>query len=123
MANKARLTAGGAWSGSAGAVTGDHIDDSIVALEGGANDEFTPVLNADINIIKVCAAAGDSVKLPKGEAGDDLWLRNGGGSSLTVFPASNGRIDGAEIDAPVQLAAGKSKLFKSVGRADWITTS
>jgi hypothetical protein len=123
MTSKARLTSSGAWSGSAGAVTGDHIVDTIVALPGGANDGDTPVLNGDINIIKVCAAAGDSVKLPKGEAGDDLWLRNGGGSSLTVFPASNGRIDGAEIDAPIQLPSGKSKLFKSVGRADWITTS
>lgn len=123
MATRSRLVSSGAWGGSAGAVTGDHINDAIVALAGGANDEDTPVLDADINIIKVCAAANDSVKLPKGEAGDELWLRNGGGFTLNVFPAVNGRIDGDDIDKPIQLAAGKSKLFKSVGRADWITTS
>jgi hypothetical protein len=117
------LIASGAWGGSAGGITGDHVEDQIVALAGGANDEKTPVLTGDINIIKVCATAGDSVKLPPGEAGDDLWLRNGGGETAAVFPAVNGRIDGDEIDKPISLAAGKSKLFKSVGRNDWITPS
>jgi hypothetical protein len=123
MSNRQRLTASGAWSGSVGALVGDSINSEIVALAGGANDSHTPVLKADINIIKVCAAAGDSVKLPKGDTGDDMWVRNGGGETANVFPPDNGRIDGEEIDAPRPLPSGKAVIFKSVGRADWITAN
>lgn len=123
MANKSRLISAGGWAGSAGAVTGDHIVDNITALAGGANDATTPVLTGDVNLVTVCATASDSVRLPRGVPGDEMWVRNSGAATLNVFPTLGGRINDAAVDGALPLATKKSAHFKAIGSQDWITTS
>jgi hypothetical protein len=120
MATQARLISGGAWAGSAGAVTGDNIVDNIVAQPGGPYGPDIPEMKGDVNLV-TDVATGGGVRLPTGVRGDEVWVRNAGEGALNVYPTLGGRINGAAVDAPLSLPVNKSALFKAIGRQDWIT--
>lgn len=95
------LASGNGWSGT-----------SLTARAGGGQANATPLRSA-MNLVAVCATAGDSVQLPPAAGGQNIWLANGGAASCQVF-ASPGAdtINGVANGTGIALAAGKSiELF------------
>ena len=82
---------------------------SLTARAGGGQANATP-LTAAINLIAVCATAGDSVMLPPATGGQVIWVINGGAASSQIFAAAGlgGTINGVAGTTGIALAAGKS---------------
>ncbi len=80
------------------------------------------VLNARVNVISVCANAGDAVTLPTGcGKGAELIVRNNGAASADVFPPTAlATINGGSAGAAVAVANAKAGIFICVS-ADGLT--
>ena len=92
----------------------------VTALAGGANSASTPQLTSVVNVVSTCATAGDSVRIPVGELGDEVFIRNNGAASCNVFPQSGGAFNGGSADAAFAVGAAKTAHFKNIGGNNWV---
>src|SRR5215469_11238153 len=95
---------------------------TYTARAGGGRANAT-ILNAAVNLISVCATAGDSVKLPPAVGGQVMWVINGTAASAQMFAAdgTSDTINGVAAATGVALAAGKSDVVMSPLRGAWFT--
>jgi hypothetical protein len=101
------LASGNGWSGA-----------SLTAHAGGGQAAATPLVNA-VNLIAVCATAGDSVLLPPAMGGQTMWVANGGAAAAQVFGLSSDTINGVAGSTGISVAAGKSTVLMSAIRGSW----
>jgi hypothetical protein len=95
---------------------------TVTATAGGTRPPATP-LTAAINLIAVCATAGDSVMLPPATGGQLMWISNAGAASAQIFAAAGttDTINGVAAATGIALAAGKSDVIMSPLAGAWFT--
>lgn len=95
---------------------------SLTAHAGGTRAPATPLSSA-INLIAVCATAGDSIMLPPATGGQVMWVANAGAASCQIFAAmgTSDTINGVAAATGVALAAGKSDTVFSPLPGAWFT--
>ena len=78
------------------------------------------VIKSSYNVYDTVATAGDAVTLPVTFiVGTKIWIKNDGGASMDIFPASGDNL-GAGVDTAVSLANGSTALFlATVANATW----
>jgi hypothetical protein len=93
---------------------------SLTAHAGGGQAAATPLASA-INLIAICATAGDSVVLPPAMGGQIMWIANGGAASAQIFTAVGlgGTINGIAGTTGIALAAGKAMTLMSPLAGAW----
>jgi len=105
--------------------------DGLVAKAGGGKAGATP-LTAHVNTIATAATAADSVILPKGFAGAEVWVINDGAEAVQVFGLDNDTINGVATGTGVSVAAASKTIFKcnkasppvssgGTGVSNWVT--
>lgn len=85
--------------------------DGIVAAAGGTQALATQ-LGSAVNNVSTVATAADSVKLPKGFPGLEVWVANEDADSLQVFLYGTGTIDGTDGSVTGVAQATGTKLYK-----------
>jgi hypothetical protein len=97
---------------------------TVTAHAGGGRAAATPLTGA-INLVAVCATAGDSVMLPPATGGQLLWVSNAGVASTQIFAntAGSDTINGVAAGTGVALAAGKSDVLMSPLSGAWFTVA
>ena len=97
------------------------------AIVGGCTSGLTAVGNAQANALQLpssnnllsgAAAAGTGAKLPKCEAGAEVWLRNDGGQACLVYPFEPAGVTVAGA-ASFTVATGKTACFKALSDTYW----
>ena len=93
-----------------GIINGNGFTANSLTAHAGGTQALATQLNAAINLIAVCATAGDSVILPPATGGQFLTVINGGAASAQIFTALGlaGTINGIAGTTGIALAAGKS---------------
>lgn len=122
MAFNREAVAAGMWKGTAQALFGTSTTLSgITALAGGANSASTTQLPATTLVtVSTCATSADSVRIPIGEAGDEMWVLNSGAAPCAVFPQTGGSFNGGTADAKFTVTNAKLAHFKNIGGSNWI---
>lgn len=101
----------------------------ITAKAGGGQANATQ-LNAANNIINTVATGADSVKLPKGINGLEVWIQNAGANSAQVFTYGTGTInntDGVATGVALAANAASATMYKCInvnaqtGAETWVT--
>lgn len=82
----------------------------LVAKAGGGKANAVQ-LNSAICEIDVAATGADSVKLPPGYSGLQVFIANGGASSVQVFGSGNDTINGVDTATGVAQGPGLSALY------------
>jgi hypothetical protein len=103
------LATGNGWSGA-----------SLTAHAGGGQAAATPLVSA-LNLIAVCATAGDSVILPPAMGGQTMWVSNGTAAASQVFATGTDTINGVAGSTGISLAAGKSTVLMSPIQGAWFS--
>lgn len=117
-------TTAGAWysnglgTGYSGALPTVSFMNGIAALAGGAQVGATQITNV-INRVTTVATAGDSVKLPASAGGLQIVVTNAASVSLNVYPSSGDAINGAAVNLPQAIAAGKTSSFSCAVSGQW----
>jgi hypothetical protein len=101
------LASGNGWSGA-----------SLTAHAGGGQAAATPLVSA-VNLIAVCATAGDSVALPPAMGGQTMWVANGGAAAAQIFGVGTDTINGVAGSTGISVAAGKSTVLMSAIQGSW----
>lgn len=101
----------------------------ITARAGGGQARATQ-LNAANNILGTVVTAADSVKLPKGINGLEVWIQNAGASNAQVFTYGTGTInntDGVATGVVLAPNAASATMYKCInvnaqtGAETWVT--
>jgi len=103
----------------------NSAQDGIIAGAGGTQALATQ-LGAAVNNVSTVASANDSVKLPKGFPGLEVWVANEDADSLQVFTYGAGTINGTNgATTGVALATGvalyKCLKVSSAGVETWVS--
>jgi len=98
------------------------VDDNIpiggnpaVTAFGGGGQANATVLTALFNTITVCAAPGDSVRVPDPGAGMWVGVVNATPNSFDMFPQVGGQIMALGVNVAQPVASGERWLFASTG--------
>lgn len=100
----------------------------IVARAGGGQALATP-LTSHVNNIATVASATDSIRLPLGFPGLEVWVRNAGANSAQVFTSRTGTINGTDSVATgvaLAVAANSATIYKCLavsgaGAETWVS--
>lgn len=100
----------------------------IVAFAGGGYANATR-LTSHVNNIATVGTAADSVKLPQGFPGLEVWIRNAGANGAQVFTSRAGTINGTDsVATGVLQAAGantaliyKCLAVSAAGAETWVS--
>jgi len=89
----------------------------LTALAGGANPSAAAnILSSGVNVVSVCATAGDSMKLPASMAqGAKVRVYNTSAATLDVFPNTGATINGGSVDSEKGVATLTGATFVQVG--------
>lgn len=74
-------------------------------------------LPASNNLITT-ALAGTGAKLPKGEGGNEVWVRNDGANAVLIYPFEPTGVT-IGTGASFSVAAGKTACFKAITNIYW----
>lgn len=107
MATGNKMVAGGSGATLARAIVGDAATALVAA---GTTQATALALPADNNFVGT-AAASTGVILPPGNAGDSIFVYNGGANSLTVYPPVGGTINNLSANTGLALATLKSGTY------------
>lgn len=118
-------------------VGGDDINNIVAQLNSakdgisagvGGTQALATQLGAAVNNVATVASANDSVKLPKGFPGLEVWIANEDADSLQVFlyGTSTGTIDGTDGSATGVAQAQGAKVYKclkvsTAGVETWVS--
>jgi hypothetical protein len=87
----------------------------VTALAGGANSASTPIMSSGINVVSVCASAGDSVILPASmPQGAKIRVFNTSAATLDIFPNTGATINGGTADSEKGIATLTGATFVQV---------
>ena len=111
-----RLLGLGGSAGFSGAVCG-QASNTLTAT--GANQGAALALTTEINNVTTVAAS-TGVRLPPGEMGAFVVVRNGGANALLVYPATGGAINALATNAGYSVAAGSTALLFGVTDTLWV---
>lgn len=103
----------------------NSMEDGITATAGGGKPTARQLTSA-VNTIATVTTAADSVKLPKGYPGLEVWVVNEDADSLQVFGYASDTIDGVATGTGVAQAQGKTiyrvnKYNPATGIANWVS--
>lgn len=88
----------------------------VTALAGGANSASTPIMSSGVNVVSVCASAGDSVVLPANmPQGARVSVYNIAAATCDVFPNAGATINAAAANAELGIATLTGATFVQVG--------
>lgn len=108
MTKQSEVMSAGNPATSAGAIAGS-VARSLVATGTVTGDALA--LAAANNFFGT-VAANTGARLPPGTEGDEIFVYNGGASTLTVYPPSGGTINNLSADTGLALATLKSAVYK-----------
>jgi len=92
------------------------VNTGVTALAGGANSASTPVMSSGVNVVSVCATAGDSVRLPANiPQGGTVMVVNTSAATLDIFPNSGATINAGTADSEKGIATLTGATFVQVG--------
>lgn len=106
-----KILGGGISGPAARAIVGD-VATGLTAV--GATQATALALAADNNFIST-AAASTGVLLPLGNAGDSVFVYNGGANSVTVYPPVGGTINNLSANTGLVVATLKSGVYVCAG--------
>ena len=107
MSKLSTLSTSGLSAVAAQAIGGDTINSLTAAGSTQADALALPAAN---NFIST-AAASTGVILPPGNAGDWIFVYNGGANSVTVYPPVGGTINNLSANTGLALATLKSGIY------------
>jgi len=87
---------------------------NVTAFGGGGQANAT-VLTTLVSTITVCAAPGDSIKLPTARGGNVFAIVNATATSCNLYPDAGQEIMALGVNNPQAVAAGEVFLFASTG--------
>jgi hypothetical protein len=87
---------------------------AVAAFAGGGQANAT-ILTKLINLITVCAAPGDSVRVAAPQGGKWFAIVNGTANSCNIFPQAGAQIDLLGVNNPLAMASGTKYLFACSG--------
>ena len=90
---------------------------TAITADAGSAQGGSPLVS-DVNVITVCAIAGDSITLPVDQLGREILVINNGAQSADCFPASGDDL-GAGVNTAVAIAATAFKRFVCVATNTW----
>lgn len=111
-----RLMGTGGAAAFAGSVCGQASNTLTAA---GSTQGTALLLSNEINNVTTTAAS-TGVRLPTGEVGAFVVVRNGGANALLVYPATGGAINALAANAGYSVAAGSSALLFGVSDTLWV---
>ena len=115
MARQQFIMGLGVAAGAASAIVGITASALTAA---GATQTTAVALGADNNFFGTVAASTGAI-LPTGNAGDSIFVYNGGASTLTVYPPVGGTINNLSANTGLALATLKSGLYVCAGGVAW----
>ena len=86
---------------------------TLTAFAGGGKASATQINAASVKLATVATAA-DSVKLPLGYAGLEVFIANAGAASAQVFGSGTDTINGVATGTGVPQANGVSAIYKCI---------
>lgn len=103
----------------------NSMESGITATAGGGKTNARQLVSA-VNTISTVATAADSVKMPKGFPGLEVWVINEDADSLQAFGFGSDTIDGVATGTGNAIAQGKTilrvnKYDPTTGIANWVT--
>lgn len=104
-----------------GAISNLKATDAITAFSTGGQGSAVQ-LTSQVNRITVCAADGDSVKLPTAVPGMVIEVGNIGAKFADVFPITGDLIDALAINTAISLPSGQSIIFTCSVALKWKAT-
>jgi len=118
MALTTELVGNGLFISAARAIQGTL--QSGITADPGSSQAAAFQLTRAINVVATVATIGDSLRLPKAEVGDEIWVRNNAANSLDIFPQVGGTINNGSVDAAYAVAGTKTAVLKATTTLDWI---
>ena len=97
----------------------DTVTNTLTAYATGGQANATQ-LNKFINVITVCATAGDSVKLPSAEAGAECTVINKGATSADCFPNTDDVIGTKAANEAVPVSPNGTLFLKAYDSINWV---
>lgn len=91
----------------------NSIQNGVIATAGGTQNAAVQ-LNAAVVQVSIVATDGDSVRLPKGFAGLEVFIANQGAEDLQVFGYGVDTIDGAATAVGVSQVSGKKAIYRCI---------
>lgn len=98
------------------------VQGGVVAFAGGGKTSATQITACSVEVT-TAATAADSVKLPPGQVGLEVFITNDGASSIQVFGSGSDTINNVATGIGVAQANGVSAIYKclavSAGSYKW----
>lgn len=98
------------------------VQNNVVAFAGGGKTSATQITACSVEV-RTAATAADSVKLPPGQVGLEVFITNNGASSIQVFGSNSDTINNVATGTGVAQANGVSAIYKclavSAGSYKW----
>lgn len=93
---------------------------AVTAFATGGQASAT-ALTSQINLVTICATAGDSVKLPTPIVGMRIWVKiaSSAAASCDIFPTTGATIGLLAANSAIRVAPGGSILFEATSTTAW----
>lgn len=101
-------------AGNSALSTVNICGDAASVVQAGASAGAATQISAIVNLATTASAGG--LKLPKCEAGAEVFIYNASGNTATVYPTTGDTINAT---TSVSLADGKARLFKGTSATAW----
>lgn len=106
--------------GSSAGLTAAICGSASTGLTAAGSTQATALLlPSEINNVTT-AAASTGVRLPPGQTGAFVVVRNGGANAVLVYPATGGAINALATNAGYSVAAGSTALLFGVSDTLWV---
>lgn len=119
MAIKSKLTGTGMAAGLAVNVTGT-VANTLTAT---GNSQGTALLMSmdDVQVFTTVASSTGCIFSASGySAGDEITIANHGANTLSVYPATGGKIANGSANAAFSVSATKTAFFTSIDGTNWL---
>jgi hypothetical protein len=73
------------------------------------------------NVAITTSSASTGVKLPATEAGNEIWIRNDSGQTITVYPFETSGTTFNAAASSVTVATAKTIVFKAISPTYWMS--
>ena len=87
----------------------------------GTTQATARVLTNQINVISSSTAGANAVQLPSPSAGTIVYITNGGLTSIRVFPASGGQINGVGTNIQFVQTVTTTQQYIAISSNQWYT--
>lgn len=119
-ATNGKWYANGLGTGYAGSFETQSTSEALTAHAGGGQGSALPITSM-VSRFSVVGSAGDSAVLPVGVQGMTITVINSVATSMNVFPASGGTINGGSANAQVAVTNAAPTIFFCTSANNWWT--